>query len=373
MSSSQPTPSVPSSLQVEPSITNTIMEKSKEGINAITETASNIAESASNITESASNALESTKTTIDSIRDSVNDTIGDFSSKVAVDQNASTEFLTSNTIISRIGFVLLVLILFLFCLRICMSILGYFLSPPTSPYIIYGMLNGSQSQVVSQNPKSSNSVSILRSNNQPSGIECTWSVWLYVDPGNSPVMDSSFKNVFVKGDGFFDPDSGLSSVDNGPGMYIYESSESEENGQLSGVYNLIAFFNVVGGTDVSYNQFKVPSSFIDISGIPLQKWFHVALRLQNTILDIYINGNLSKRTVLSDVPKQNYADVYVCGNGGFPGALSNLRYYPYALNVFQINAISWYGPNTSATALTSTLNANNGYTYLSNLWYNLHL
>jgi len=348
-------------IEPQPNITDSAIDKAKEGLNTITDTATNVA--------------ETTKTAVEGIRDSVSDTIGDFSSKVAVDANASKEFLTSNTIISRIGFVLLVLIIFLFALRICMSILGYFLSPSTTPYIVYGMLNGSQSQVISQNPNSSNSVTILRSNNQPSGVECTWSVWLYIDPGSSPAMDSSFQNVFVKGDGFFDPNSGLSSVDNGPGMYIYESSESTANGatQLSGVYNLIAFFNIIGGTDVSYNQFTVPSSFIDVSGIPLQKWFHVALRLQNTVLDIYVNGTLSKRTVLPDVPKQNYADIYVCGNGGFPGALSNLRYYPYALNVFEINAISWYGPNTATSSLASTLSANNGYTYLSNIWYNRHL
>jgi hypothetical protein len=256
-----------------------------------------------------------------------------------------------------------------------MSILGYFLSPSTTPYVVYGMLNGSQSQVISQNPNNSQSVTILRSNNQPSGVECTWSVWLYVNPGSSPALDSSFQNVFVKGDGYFDPNTGLSSVDNGPGMYIYESSAPGLNGssQLTGVYNLVAFFDIIGGKDVSYNQFTVPPTFIDVSGIPLQKWFHVALRLQNTVLDIYINGTLSKRAVLPDVPKQNYADVYVCGNGGFPGALSNLRYYPYALNVFEIGAIAWYGPNTTASSLTATLNANNGYTYLSNIWYNRHL
>jgi hypothetical protein len=351
-----------SPFQPQPNVTDTVMDKTKEGINTITDTASNVAETA--------------KTTVEGIRNSVSDTIGDFSSKVAVDANASKEFLTSNTIVSRIGFVLLVLIIFLFALRICMSILGYFLSPSTTPYIIYGMLNGSQSQVISQNPNSSNSVTILRSNNQPSGVECTWSVWLYVDPGSSPAMDSSFQNVFVKGDGYFDSNTGLSSVDNGPGMYIYESStetKKKGSGQLSGVYNLIAFFNIIGGTDVPYNQFSVPSSFVDVSGIPLQKWFHVALRLQNTVLDVYINGTLSKRTVLPDVPKQNYADVYVCGNGGFPGALSNLRYYPYALNAFEIGAISWYGPNMTASSLANTLKSNNGYTYLSNIWYNRNL
>jgi hypothetical protein len=123
-----------------------------------------------------------------------------------------------------------------------------------------------------------------------------------------------------------------------------------------------------------YNGVMVPPTYIDVSGIPLQKWFHVAVRLQNTILDVYVNGTLSKRTVLPDVPKQNYADVYVCGNGGFPGALSNLRYYPYAMNVFEINAVSWYGPNMTASTLeNSIMKVQNGYTYISNLWYNKHL
>jgi len=345
----------------EPTTTENIMNKANEGIDAVKETATNVA--------------ENVKTSVESIRDSVSETIGDFSSKVAVDPNASQEFLDSNTIISRIGFVLLVLIVFLFALRFFMAILGYFLAPPTSPYLIHGMLNGNQSQIISQNPDNSKAVPILRSNNQASGIECTWSVWLYVNPGTSPALDetASFHNVFVKGDGLFDKkQGGLSSVDNGPGMYLYENNDL--SGNSLGVYNLISIFNIVGGKDVSYNGFSVPETYIDVSGIPLQKWFHVALRLQNTILDIYINGTLSKRTVLPDVPKQNYADVYVCGNGGFPGSLSNLRYYPYAMNVFEINSVSWWGPNLSAASMASSATeVNNGYTYLSNIWYNRRL
>jgi len=359
MSDANPNP-IPIAQPVqENSTTTNLMNKANEGIEAVKDTAAN--------------ALDSTKTVVESIRDSVSDTMGDFSSKVAVDANASQEFLNSNTIISRIGFVLLVLIVFLFSLRFFMSIIGYFLSPPKSPYVVYGMLNGNQSQIVGQNPDNKDSVTILRSNNQASGIECTWSIWLNINPGSSPSVDSSFQNVFVKGDGIFDPNTGLSSVDNGPGMYIYETSVGT-TGQLSGVYNLIALFNIVSGKDVSYNGFSIPETYIDVSGVPLQKWFHVALRLQNTVLDVYINGTLSKRTVLPDVPKQNYADVYVCGNGGFPGALSNLRYYPYALNVFEINSISWWGPNlTAASMAKSATQVNNGYTYLSNLWYNHHL
>jgi len=344
----------------EPTTTENIMNKANEGIDAVKETATDVA--------------ENVKNSVESIRDSVSETMGDFSSKVAVDANASQEFLDSNTIISRIGFVLLVLIVFLFALRFFMAILGYFLAPPTSPYLVHGMLNGNQSQIISQNPDNSQAVTILRSNNQASGIECTWSVWLYVNPGTSPSLNesTSFQNVFVKGDGLFDKKTGLSSVDNGPGMYLYENNDL--SGNSLGVYNLISIFNIVGGKDVSYNGFSVPETYIDVSGIPLQKWFHVAMRLQNTILDIYINGTLSKRTVLPDVPKQNYADVYVCGNGGFPGSLSNLRYYPYAMNVFEINSVSWWGPNLSAASMASSATeANNGYTYLSNIWYNRRL
>lgn len=335
---------------------NPIQEKS------LMERASNLATQGSEtVRATASSAAQETNNLVDGIRQQVSNAMGDFSSQVAVDANASKDFLTSNTIISRIGFILLVLIVFFFALRVCMSIMGYFLSPSTAPYLVYGMLNGNQSQVISQNPGNTNAVPILRSNNQPSGIECSWSLWLYIDPGNGNTSNptTTFQNVFVKGDGIFDPNTGISSVDNAPGLYLDSSG---------GVYNLDVFYDVSSLTPTTTTE-----PLMAVSAVPLQKWFHVCLRLQNTVLDLYINGTLAKRVVLPDVPKQNYADVYLCGGNGFPGSLSNLRYYPYALNVFQINAISWYGPNTSTSSLSSTLKANNGYTYMSNIWYDAHL
>ena len=58
-------------------------------------------------------------------------------------------------------------------------------------------------------------------------------------------------------------------------------------------------------------------------------------------LDIYINGTVSGRYNLSDVPFQNFYDVHVCQNNGFTGKLSNLRYYDSALNIFQITKMSF--------------------------------
>ena len=42
------------------------------------------------------------------------------------------------------------------------------------------MINGNENITISQDPQKSNSVTILRSNNEDSGMEFTWSVWLYI-------------------------------------------------------------------------------------------------------------------------------------------------------------------------------------------------
>jgi hypothetical protein len=105
--------------------------------------------------------------------------------------------------------------------------------------------------------------------------------------------------------------------------------------------------------------------------MPLRKWFHCAIRLQNKILDVYINGVISGRLVLKNVPKQNYDDVNVCKNGGFNGSFADLRYYDRAISVFEINNVVMWGRNTSA-ATTSGGVASDGTGfpyYLSYLWY----
>jgi hypothetical protein len=105
---------------------------------------------------------------------------------------------------------------------------------------------------------------------------------------------------------------------------------------------------------------------IDIDNIPINKWVHVALRLQNTILDVYVNGIVVNRLLLNNTPKQNYGNVYICQNGGFKGKLSNLRYYSRALNVFEINNIVSSGPSLK---VAEEVKPTGGYNYLSTQWY----
>jgi hypothetical protein len=108
---------------------------------------------------------------------------------------------------------------------------------------------------------------------------------------------------------------------------------------------------------------------LEITNVPLQKWFHVAYRFQNYTMDCYVNGVLAKSVSFGEyVPKQNYDDVYLGKNGGFNGSLSNLRYYDYALSPFDLNAIVNYGPNLNPSSL-GTPQKNNIYDYLSLGWY----
>lgn len=343
----------------EPGMVQQAIQTSQQGLESIKNTATDLA--------------AQTQNAVENVREKVSDTMGDFSSTNAVD--ASREFLDSNTIIAKIGFIILVLIIFFITLRICMMMMSYFLSPSATPYLVSGMVPGNNTIVISQNPQSTESVNILRSNNQTTGVEFTWSVWLLVKPSTSSPT-SPFQNVFTKGDGFFgNPDNnnnGITMVDNGPGLYLIHdmSGNDTNNPTYTGVMKLIGIMDVFNPSPSPYviDGHSINSPYVVANNIPIGKWFHVALRLENTLLDLYVNGVLSARTILQDVPKQNYGDVTVCGNNGFNGQLSNLRYYNYALNVFQIGSIAWWGPSTSS--VTSALQANNGYTYLSSAWYN---
>jgi hypothetical protein len=307
---------------------------------AIQQASANIATVANNVGQGISTAIDATKA-------NVTNTLSDFSNKGVV--NASNEYLTSNSIVAKFSFVILTILLFFFLLYLGISLIGYFTQPLHNPYIIYGTIDGNNSQTISQDPNQQNSAMVLRSNNKASGIEFSWSCWLFINNNNS---DQKYQHIFNKGDSGFDK-TGLTKVNNAPGLYINPSSGTSE----CSIKILI---------DTLDTNSKTPS--IDIEGIPLKKWFNVVIRLKNTALDVYVNGMVAGRLLLPAVPKQNFNDVNTCNNGGFSGKLSNLRYYSHALSVFEINQIVAYGPNTSPSKIASAITNTNPY-YLSSQWF----
>ena len=211
-------------------------------------------------------------------------------------------------------------------------IISYFLRPDTTPYVVKGLINGNRRITVPQDPKNSNSVTIYRSNNADKGLEFTWTIWLHIDT----LPWGAYNRIFSKGNG---------TSQNGPTMTLVKDTDSTGTIQIK--MDTVAAEN---------------DNVVDIKNIPLGRWFNLAVRMQNKIMDVYVNGVVANRHVFKNVPKQNYSDIQV---GGFNGNLSDLRYFNVALNVFQINNIVMAGPNlkTEKSAVDSR------FDYLSSSWY----
>ena len=277
-------------------------------------------------------------------------TINQFTAATNKYVNSTQDFLNSNSLVAKMSFILFVLFAFIILLRIGIAILGWIYSPNSSPKLITGMVDATQLLVIPQDPSSAGAVTIPRSNNASDGIEFTWSVWIYID--NLTTNEGKYKCIFYKGNDYTDnPNAvddakGLNFPNNAPGLYIAPNTN-----------DLVIFMNT----------FNVINEQIIVNDVPLNKWVNVMIRLEDTTLDIYINGTITKSHKLHGVPKQNYGDVYVGMNGGFSGYVSNLWYYDYALGTTAIENIVKNGPNTNFVG-SNGINVKNP-DYLSLRWF----
>lgn len=252
------------------------------------------------------------------------------------------DFMNSSSLVARISFLLLVIIIFVIILQFSISILAWFFGPSNSPKLINGMVDAKQMLVIPQDPSSSGAKPIIRSVNGPNGIEFTWSVWVFIDDTQS----SQYRHIFSKGNANVVPETGLNFPNNAPGLYIVPNTNALK---------------------VIMNTYNDINEEVVINDIPLNKWINVIIRCKNTTLDIYINGTITKSLELSGVPKQNYGDVYVGMNGGFSGYVSNLWYYDYSLGTASIYNLVRNGPNTKMVG-SSAMNLKNP-DYLSVRWF----
>ena len=321
-----------------------------------------------NVMNSVNESADIVSDAVENAKETINTSVQDFSSKSYIE--SGREFLESNSMIAKFVFLILVLIIFFICLTLGISLITYFLSPSPNPYVISGVISGTTFVNIPQDPTKPNAVTIYRSNNQESGMEFTWCLWLNLD---NMVGTAKNQHIFSKGgNGTFATD-GTMAINNAPGLYLNPPPITNNNTSnpstsspptTSKKNTLRVLMNTV---DTESTENIQNAEFVDIDNIPFRKWVHVAIRLQNKVLDVYINGTIAKRVLLINVPKQNYDDVFVCGNGGFNGSLSDLRYFSKALNVFEIMQITSAGPSlstSSSNSLTSKVTD-----YLSNSWY----
>ncbi len=247
------------------------------------------------------------------------------------------------SLIENIFRVVFCIVIFIILLIIGTKLIIYFLSPSKSPYLIKNTINGENQMVISTNPNVSGSIPIYRSTNEDNGVEFSWSCWINIT--DLQYGYGKYKHIFHKGNDSVG-DNGIVDPNNAPGLYIHPTQNA-----------LV----------VIMNTYSTINEEILITNIPLNKWVNVIIVVNGNVLSVYINGTLVKLHQLSDVPKQNYGDVYVAMNGGFNGYISKLRYFDYAIQPGEIQYVNYWGPS-NALSITSDLQFMSN-PYLSLRWY----
>ena len=222
-----------------------------------------------------------------------------------------------------------------------------------TPYIIPGTKNANNSVVISQDKDSINYIEIARSTNED-GIEFTYSWWTFYEQSNlNDNNTTDWKHVFHKGN----PSSYPLRA---PGVWFHKDKNTMR---------------------VYMNTFNKILEYVDIEDIPVKKWFHCAIVLQNKrsrtneidkdveiddnnhILDIYINGSLAKSKIL-DMPKQNESNLWINLYNGFNGYISKLKYFNYAIKYSELEDIVKEGPSLYITNDTGEMPP-----YLDDTWW----
>lgn len=174
--------------------------------------------------------------------------------------------------------------------------------------------------------------------NERTGIEFSYSFFLYVKSSTFSGEDV-YKHVFHKG--YRRPWPLM-----GPAVFI------------NGATNTMR---------IVMNTYKSPFTYMDITNIPVEKWFHVVINAYKGGLDVYVNGYLAQRhTFLDTIPYQNYGDIYLFLTdnysmsstmtpnlptnfnirGSYSGYLSKFVYARYALSTVEIKSLLSNGPST---------------------------
>jgi len=217
---------------------------------------------------------------------------------------------------------------------------------------------GNTTKIFYQDPTSSqaNTVTLPLSDNQLTGIEFSYSTFLYISDSNSPdPTTDTWKSVFYKG-----YESGPFPLC-GPGVFVSTSHGGNAAPTLRVIMNTYdSWFNT-----------------IDVSQIPINKWFHLVLVLRKNAMYVYVNGNLaSKKTFSGTLPYQNYQPLilfptsttitsdFTTGSSetgakkGIPpgenfaisgpanGYISNMVYFSYAISYSEIQGLLAAGPSS---------------------------
>lgn len=216
-----------------------------------------------------------------------------------------------------------------------------------------------KSITIPQNPNMRGNQYVSPSNNERSGIEFSYTFYLNVNP-SAFRQEYGLCHIFHKG---YSSQFPLLA----PGVYMRSDTNTLR---------------------VYMNSYKTWNNFIEVENIPIGKWVHIALVVSENSLEIYINGNLTKKLPFDGfAPYQNYQDIQCFSQrritmrktmipsvddngfdvfGAMKGQISRLNYFSYALCYAEIQQLMNEGPSSK---LDSALATGNVPPYLNDTWW----
>jgi len=255
------------------------------------------------------------------------------------------------------GMILIGIIIFILILFIYTSYIGYKNYLKYSPYLIDGITDSTISHKFSANR-------IQPSSDSSYGTEFTYSFWMYINdinfsfPSKSSSVSCTSNNVPL-----------LHVFHKGSYDYIstgYRPAVPVNGGAITNPVTTVPYYPLLqmpgvwlypntNKLNIRFNTYENVVETSDIGNIPLNMWVNIIIILIGGSVDVYVNGNLKKRTKLVGVPKINYGDLYTTNWGGYLGYLSRLRYFNYAIKPFQVDQIFNMGPSTKFTQTNSSI------------------
>lgn len=211
---------------------------------------------------------------------------------------------------------------------------------------------------IAQNPNVKGSKPTSLSDNERSGVEFSYSFYLYVHP-SAFRQEHGLLHLFHKG--YAQPFPLM-----GPGVFMRSDTNTLR---------------------VYMNTFKGWNQYVEVQNIPVSKWVHVTIVCQNHALEIYVNGNLSRKMSFDGyAPYQNYQDI-ICFSqrtmtltasqipsvddlgfktfGAMKGMMSRLTYFNYALAYGEIQQLMNEGPSSQMDSSLMT----DKPPYLADTWW----
>ena len=199
--------------------------------------------------------------------------------------------------------------------------MGLLFTPPKNPIIVNGIRPTNKRVRFQVNPNRKDPKPILRSINEDQGTEFTWSTWFYVEDTDYGANNKP-RLIFSKGNSNTNNDNlseGNKFVMNSPGVYLYDTDNNTNKNNAVTIV-MATYDENSNSVDIANHK---PYETILLRNIPMQKWVHLVIRVQNRTVDVYLNGVLAQKN-LTKVPKQNFGNIHVGDtNSGMHGYISN--------------------------------------------------